>query len=160
MQGETVKNLRVHLWYLAEVFLKWGLFKKNCIRNKNTHFKLKTLFFSKFVPFMRYAEKCCGAEQIMTDNMAHAQCLLENWGYIHTHTYTHSQYVILIAFPQQQWLPKCASILRHMYTACLVYSDFYLHLHKNKQLLFSTASNMLHCTAEKWQAVNSSDHCQ
>ena len=35
-------------------------------------------------------------------------------------TNTHSQYVILIAFPPQQWLHDRASILRYTYTACLV----------------------------------------
>jgi len=31
-------------------------------------------------------------------------------------TNTHSEYVILIAFPLQQWLHERASILRYMYT--------------------------------------------
>ena len=35
-------------------------------------------------------------------------------------TNTHSEYVILIAFPLQQWLHKCSSMLRFMHTACLV----------------------------------------
>ena len=34
-------------------------------------------------------------------------------------TNTHSEYVILIAFPQQQWLHERASMLRHTYIACL-----------------------------------------
>jgi hypothetical protein len=32
---------------------------------------------------------------------------------------THSEYVILIAFPLQQWLHAHASVLRHTYIACL-----------------------------------------
>jgi hypothetical protein len=35
-------------------------------------------------------------------------------------TKTHSEYVILIAFPRQQLLRECASILRYTYIACLV----------------------------------------
>ena len=35
----------------------------------------------------------------------------------HAHT---DQYVILIAFPQQQWFHKRASVLRVTYIACLV----------------------------------------
>ena len=35
-------------------------------------------------------------------------------------TKTHSEYVILIAFPLQQWLHEGASVLRHKYIACLV----------------------------------------
>jgi hypothetical protein len=37
-------------------------------------------------------------------------------------TNTHSEYVILIAFPRQQWLQKRASLLRYTYIACLVNS--------------------------------------
>ena len=35
-------------------------------------------------------------------------------------TDTHSEYVMLIAFPRQQWLLERASILRYTYIACLV----------------------------------------
>ena len=35
-------------------------------------------------------------------------------------TNTHSEYVIFIVFPRQQWLLKCASELRNMYIAYLV----------------------------------------
>jgi hypothetical protein len=38
-------------------------------------------------------------------------------------TNTHSQYVILIAFPLQQWLHERASILRYTYIACLVWQN-------------------------------------
>jgi hypothetical protein len=34
-------------------------------------------------------------------------------------TNTHAQYVILTAFPLQQWLHERASILRYTYAACL-----------------------------------------
>jgi hypothetical protein len=33
---------------------------------------------------------------------------------------THSEYVILIAFPLQQWLHKRGSVLRYTYIVCLV----------------------------------------
>ena len=35
-------------------------------------------------------------------------------------TDTHSEYVILIALPLQQWLHERASVVRYAYTACLV----------------------------------------
>ena len=35
-------------------------------------------------------------------------------------TDTHSEYVVLIAFPLQQWLHIGALMLRYTYTACLV----------------------------------------
>ena len=39
-------------------------------------------------------------------------------------TNTHSEYVILIVFPLQQWLHEHASMLRYMYIACLVVTRF------------------------------------
>jgi hypothetical protein len=52
-------------------------------------------------------------------------------------TDTHSEYVILIAFPLQQWLHEGASMLCHAYIACLVE-------------LFTTVSRKthLHCNNE------------
>jgi hypothetical protein len=38
-------------------------------------------------------------------------------------TNTHSEYVILIAFPPQQWLHKRTSMLRQTYNACIVPTD-------------------------------------
>jgi hypothetical protein len=32
---------------------------------------------------------------------------------------THSEYLILIAFPRQQWLCECTSMLRYTYITCL-----------------------------------------
>jgi hypothetical protein len=40
--------------------------------------------------------------------------------WITTATDTHSEFVILIAFRQQQWLLERASMLRYTYIACLV----------------------------------------
>ena len=40
-------------------------------------------------------------------------------------TNTHSEYVIFIAFPLQQWLHERASMLRYTYFACLVHGFHY-----------------------------------
>jgi len=40
--------------------------------------------------------------------------------WIHTAPNTHSEYVIRIAFPPQQHLHESASMLRHIFFACLV----------------------------------------
>ena len=39
-------------------------------------------------------------------------------------TKTHSKYLILTAFPRQQWLRERASLLRHTYDACLANAHF------------------------------------
>jgi hypothetical protein len=42
-------------------------------------------------------------------------------------TNTRSEYVILTAFPLQQWLHERASVLRYTYIACLVLFVFCVH---------------------------------
>jgi len=42
-------------------------------------------------------------------------------------TNTHSEYVILIAYPLQQWLHERALVLRYMYIACRVSSPVRKH---------------------------------
>jgi len=41
---------------------------------------------------------------------------------------THSEYVILIAFPRQNWLSERTLMLRYTYTVCLVVRKFDLPL--------------------------------
>jgi hypothetical protein len=60
-------------------------------------------------------KKYCRAGQATDDNMAHAHCMLDTQGYK-----IHSEYVILTAFPLQEWLHERVSILRCRYIACLV----------------------------------------
>jgi hypothetical protein len=50
--------------------------------------------------------------------MANAHCMLDNKA-----TNTHLQYVIFIAFEQQQWLLERASMLRYGYIACIIFDD-------------------------------------
>ena len=48
---------------------------------------------------------------------------------MHARTRKHAntgQYVIFIAFPQQQWFRERASMLRYMCIACIVKFDFWL----------------------------------
>jgi len=62
-------------------------------------------------------KKYCRAGQATDDNMAHAHFMLDTEGY----KYTHSDYIILIDFPQQQRLHERASMLLYTYPfACLV----------------------------------------
>jgi len=63
-------------------------------------------------------EKYCRAVQATDDNVKHAHCMLDTKGY----KYTHSQYVIFVVFPLQQWLRERASMLRHTCIASLVSS--------------------------------------
>jgi len=65
---------------------------------------------------MRQCEKKFGrAGHATDDNMAHAHCMLDTMA-----TNTHSEYVILIAFPLQQWSNERASMLT-LYVNCESY---------------------------------------
>ena len=55
---------------------------------------------------MRYVGKCDTAGQETDGNRAHEHC------WIPKATDTHSAYVMVIAFPLQQWLHKRAPLLR------------------------------------------------
>ena len=69
------------------------------------------------------------AGQATGDNMAHAHYMLDIYGY------KHSQYVMLIVFPLQQWSHELASLLRYTYIACLVkYCLIQSHFLKNPGL--------------------------
>jgi hypothetical protein len=64
---------------------------------------------------MGYVEKYCRAWQATDHNMMRGHCMLDTWDY------KHSEYVILIVFPLQQWLREHVSMLHYMYTDCHVY---------------------------------------
>ena len=63
-------------------------------------------------------EKYCKAGKATGDNIIgriHFAC------WIIKATNTHSEYIIPIVFPLQQWLYERASMLRYTYIACLAY---------------------------------------
>jgi len=89
---------------------------KNCRQVQNKHFMISNFFFSKILPLMDKVEKQCRAWQATDDNMVYAHCVC----WIIKAPDTHSEYVILIAFPLQQWLQERASMLHCTFIACLV----------------------------------------
>jgi hypothetical protein len=69
---------------------------------------------------MRHMEKYSRAGQA-TDDKTIRRMRIACW--IPKATNTHSEYVILIVVPLQQWLHERASMLRYTYIACLVLSS-------------------------------------
>jgi len=69
-------------------------------------------FFPKIVPFVR-------CEKILYSQTHHTtiRCIACR---IPKATNVHSEYVVLSAFPLQQRLQECASVLHYMYVACIV----------------------------------------
>jgi hypothetical protein len=51
------------------------------------------------------------AGQATDDSMARAHCMLDTYGYV----LVYSEYVILTAFPMQQWLQEHAAVLCYTY---------------------------------------------
>jgi hypothetical protein len=86
-------------WHLSEFFLRMrNVAGNNFTENQNTHFIFNNIFYRKSFRLWDNVEKYGRAAQATDDSMAHAHCVLDNQGYKHTHT----QYVILFTFPQQQ----------------------------------------------------------
>jgi hypothetical protein len=52
-------------------------------------------------------------------------------------TNTHSQYVMSIAFPLQQWVQERAAMLPHTYLACLILWPYQLYLWRVDAILRS-----------------------
>jgi len=91
------------------------MFQTNVAEEIKTHILCSAFFFSKILPFLDNGEKYCieGRLQMKIQHMRIAYWLPMS---------TNTQYVILIAFPLQQWLHERASVFRYTYTACNVYS--------------------------------------
>ena len=60
-------------------------------------------------------QKYFRAGQVTDGSMAHMHCMMDTKA-----TNLHSEYIILIAFPLQQWLYARTSMLRYTYIACFV----------------------------------------
>ena len=98
-------NISLNSSYNAKFF-------RQKLQRKSKHtFCINFFFFLENLAFYENVEKYFRAGQATL----HA-------GYLRLQIHTHSGCVILIAFPLQQWLTKCASILSHTYITCLVKS--------------------------------------
>jgi hypothetical protein len=103
-------KMYVHLWqYVAEFFIEWAVSYKICRENQNTHLYSIT-FLRKSCRLWDNMEKYGIARQYIQ------HICIACW--ITKATDTHSEYVILTAFPWQQWLRERASVLC-LYEHCL-----------------------------------------
>jgi hypothetical protein len=62
-------------------------------------------------------KKYCKTGQVTDENIIRPMCIAF---WITKTTNTHSEYVILIAFPLQLWLHRRVSMYRYIYILCLV----------------------------------------
>ena len=105
------------------------------------------------VTIWRIRVACWISKATCTYAHAHAHAL----GYPHARTRKHAhtgQYVILIAFPQQQWFRERASVLRYTYIVCIVRTFSFANWRKSLRCLpccFATNSIV------KYTQVHSTD---
>ena len=111
---------------------------KSCRENQNT-FCIQRLFNRITCRLWGMVEKYGGARENAhnmaywiskrTRSQTHARLHANTHARTHAQTHTHmltnarthaEKYVILIAFPQQQWLRERVSVMRYTYIACLV----------------------------------------
>ena len=107
----------IHLWsYLAQFFLEWNFFFMQVLQRKSKHTFYVQLFLG------RGNSAVC---EIMWTNIIESdRPQTTTWSmriacWIPKATNTYWKYVILIDFPQQQWLHECFAVLRYTYIACL-----------------------------------------
>jgi hypothetical protein len=104
--------------YRAILLRKRNVSDKSRRENK-THILCSTIFFRKSCRLWDNVEKYGRAGQATDDNIIR-RMRFACW--ITKATNTYSEYVILIAFPRQQWLRERASMLRfyaHFLSCCL-----------------------------------------
>ena len=129
----------------------WILFRMRNVSDKvvekiKTHISHSITSFRKSCRLWDNVEKCGGNREAADDNLA-ARCMLDArkdmpahahphpYSLTHTwarpppsHTHTH-KYVILTAFPRQQWFRKRASMLR--YRALFVWTPWLHHIFRH-----------------------------
>jgi hypothetical protein len=95
-----------------------NVWDKSCRENQNTYFVFSNFFY--FFENLADYEKTW--ENIVERGRPHVAIRrMRTACRIAKATNTHSQYVILIAFPLQQWLHERPSVSRYTYIACLVH---------------------------------------
>jgi hypothetical protein len=94
------------------------MFVTQCVQKIKTHFVINKFFNENRAFYEIIWKKKYGAAGQAADENRTRRMRLASW--ITEDTNTHSQYVILSAFPQQQWLHERASVLRCTYSVCLV----------------------------------------
>jgi hypothetical protein len=102
------------LFYLVQFSLEWQMFQTKVVQKIKTHILCSITFVSENILWDN-VEKFCTAGQAI-DNIRHMRVAC----WVPKATNTHSEYVVLIAFPLQQWLHESASLLRYTYIVCIV----------------------------------------
>jgi len=93
-----------------------GMFQTQVVEKFNTHILCSVTFFLENRAF--YEIRLKNNIEPGRSQMANRRVRVSCW--MTKDTATHSQYVIIIAFPLQQWWHERARMLRYTHIACLV----------------------------------------
>jgi hypothetical protein len=120
-----------HLWHLAEFFLQREMFQIEGLEKIRTHMLCSIPFFQWSCLLWDNVKKYSGAREAAIWRRVACWISKATRAQAHAHTpatshppppHTHT-YVIVFAFPPQQLLCECVSLLRYAYIACLVLSE-------------------------------------
>jgi hypothetical protein len=128
---------------------------ETCSENRNTQYMFSNFLFRKsFLNVILWKNIVEPDRSQMTVWRMHIACWLT------LATDTHSEYVIRIAFPLQQWLHEGSPLLRYTYTASLV--CFYVGLSESHQTMVTNSLPQLHhhhCTWYTFGSMSSGLTC-
>jgi hypothetical protein len=105
----------IHFLYLALFFLEWEMFQTKVVENITTQILCSVTFFEYRAV---YEIMCKDIVEPGRPHMTIWRMRIACW--ITKATDTHSEYVILMVFPLQQWLHESALMLLCTYPACLI----------------------------------------
>jgi len=110
MEVSLKRKNNTNFWsYLAQ-FLEWEIFQKKDVEKIKTHVLCSLLFSRKFCRLWDNVDNIVEPGRSQTTIWR-----MHNADWIRKAAITHSEYVILISFPRQQWLHKRASSLLYAY---------------------------------------------
>jgi hypothetical protein len=134
--GNTVSR-----WILFRIRAVWD---KSSRENHNTHF-----LFNNFLPENRFLYEIMWKNMVQSDKPQTTNVIwrMRFACWITKATDTHSEYVIVVAFPRQQWLRERASVLRYTYIACILIKIIASHLVK---FMFLTSGSSFSIVTKLW----------
>ena len=112
-------------WRTIYVYASMSLNYFYVVQKIKTHMLYSITSFRKSSRLWHNVERYNRAGWIIDDNIIQRMCFA--W-WITNVKDTHSEYVILIAFQQQQWLRECVSNSCYTYIACIVVPEIVLHV--------------------------------
>jgi len=142
---KSVKNNRYSTWRtmynflsnLDQFFLEWEMFETKFVEKIKPHVLCSITFFSsKMVTFMRWYGKHIAETDRPQMMRMHIACLITKA------TETHSEYVILIAFPQQRYLRRAVFHVT-LCVRCLSFIEQYVYLSHSDQACSNVISSDL-----------------